>query len=156
MNICVVQGNLLDQTVDVIVNSWNRNTIPWWWLVTPRSVSWAIKKRGGTLPFKELHEHGLIPLGGAVLTSAGGLPFKGIIHVAGVNLMWHASGRSIQDSVRNATALAVDNGFKSIAFPLIGTGRGEFPRDRARETMTAELRKSGFMMDVTVVEYKGP
>jgi O-acetyl-ADP-ribose deacetylase len=74
MKITVVEGNLLDQDVDVIVNAWNRNIIPWW-LLLPQGVSGAIKKRGGTGPFKELAKHGPIPLGGAVLTSAGRLSF---------------------------------------------------------------------------------
>jgi O-acetyl-ADP-ribose deacetylase len=61
MNITVVEGNLLDQEVEVIVNAWNRNIIPWW-LLLPQGVSGAIKKRGGTGPFKELRKHGPIPL----------------------------------------------------------------------------------------------
>lgn len=42
----VVEGDLLDQNVDVIVNAWNRNIIPWW-LLLPQGVSGAIKRRGG-------------------------------------------------------------------------------------------------------------
>ena len=105
MNAVVVEGDLLDQPVEVIVNAWNRNVIPWW-LLLPQGVSGAIKRRGGTGPFRELGKLGPIPLGGAVLTSAGRLPFKAIIHVAGINLLWRASERSIRDSVRNALDLA--------------------------------------------------
>lgn len=75
-SVTVIEGDLLDQDVDVIVNAWNRNIIPWW-LLLPQGVSGAIKKRGGTGPFKELAKHGPMPLGSAVLTSAGKLPFKG-------------------------------------------------------------------------------
>ncbi len=42
----IVDGNLLDQPVEVIVNAWNRNIIPWWLLI-PQGVSGAIKRRGG-------------------------------------------------------------------------------------------------------------
>ena len=42
----VVKGDLLAQDVDVIVNAWNRNVIPWWLLI-PQGVSGAIKKKGG-------------------------------------------------------------------------------------------------------------
>ena len=38
----VVQGDLLDQDVDVIVNAWNRNIIPRW-LLLPQGVSKAIR-----------------------------------------------------------------------------------------------------------------
>lgn len=51
MKIQVVQGDLLDQNVDAIVNAWNRNITPWWLLI-PQGVSGAIKRRAGTRPFK--------------------------------------------------------------------------------------------------------
>jgi len=52
----LVIGNILDQKVEVIVNSWNRNIIPWW-LLLPQGVSWAIKKAAGTKPFKEVFKY---------------------------------------------------------------------------------------------------
>ena len=152
MNVTVIEGDLLDQDVDVIVNAWNRNIIPWW-LLLPQGVSGAIKKRGGTGPFKELRKHGAIPLGGAVLTSAGRLPFKGIIHVAGINMLWRASERSIRDSVRNAMKVAAEHGFQSIAFPLIGAGSGGFNQERAKEIMLDELQKLESPLEVTVVVF---
>ena len=142
-----------DQPVDVIVNAWNRNVIPWW-LLLPQGVSGAIKRRGGTGPFKELRKFGLIPLGGAVLTSAGRLPFKRIIHVAGINLLWRATEKSIRESVRNAMKLAHEQGFKSIAFPLIGAGSGGFGEDGAKDLMLDELAKLDYLMEVTVVVFK--
>ena len=150
----VVEGDLLDQDVEVIVNAWNRNIIPWW-LLLPQGVSGAIKRRGGTAPFKEVRKAGWIPLGGAVLTSAGKLPFKGIIHVAGINLLWRASERSIRDSVKNAVQLAHEKGFKSIAFPLIGAGSGGFNQEQAKTIMLDELSKLDVPMTVKVVVFKG-
>jgi len=152
-SISIVDGDLLDQDVDVIVNSWNRNIIPWW-LLLPQGVSGAIKKRGGKAPFREVAKHGAIPLGGAVLTSAGKLSFKAIIHVAGINILWRASEHSIRDSVRNAIQVANDNGFKSIAFPLIGAGSGGFNQGKAKAIMLDELSKLDIQMSVTIVVYK--
>lgn len=150
--ISIVEGDLLDQDVDVIVNAWNRNIIPWW-LLLPQGVSGAIKRRGGTGPFKELRKHGAMPLGSAVLTSAGKLPFKGIIHVAGINMLWRASERSIRDSVRNAMAVAEENGFQSIAFPLVGAGSGSFNQEKAKEIMLDELQMLESPVAVTVVVF---
>ena len=152
MNVQLVQGDLLDQDVDVIVNAWNRNIIPWW-LLLPQGISGAIKRRGGTGPFKELRKYGSIPLGGAVLTSAGRLPFKGIIHVAGINMLWRASEWSVRQSVRNAMALANEKGFQSIAFPLIGAGSGGFNQDRAKAIMEDELGKLEYPMEVRIVMF---
>ena len=142
MNAAVVEGDLLDQPVEVIVNAWNRNVIPWW-LLLPQGVSGAIKRRGGTGPFRELGKLGPIPLGGAVLTSAGRLPFKAIIHVAGINLLWRASERSIRDSVRNALDLARQHGFRSVAFPPRWAGSGGFDRGRAKSITLDEICKLG-------------
>jgi O-acetyl-ADP-ribose deacetylase len=66
------------------------NVLPWW-LLLPQGVSGAIKRRAGVVPFRELARMGPIPLGGAVVTSAGDLPYRAIIHVAGINLVWRAS-----------------------------------------------------------------
>jgi O-acetyl-ADP-ribose deacetylase (regulator of RNase III) len=153
MDVKVVQGDLLDQPVDVIVNAWNRNVIPWW-LLLPQGVSGAIKRRAGTTPFKELRRAGPIPLGGAVRTKAGRLPFKAIIHVAGINLYWRASERSIRNSVRNAVNLAVEHEDRSIAFPLIGAGSGSFDTERALRVMMDELESIDSPLEVIVVRYK--
>jgi O-acetyl-ADP-ribose deacetylase (regulator of RNase III) len=151
--VMVVDGDLLEQQVDLIVNPWNRNIIPWW-LLLPQGVSGAIKRRGGTGPFKQLSKHGPIPLGGAVLTSAGRLPFKGIIHVAGINLLWRASDRSIRDSVRNAMDVAKAQDVQSIAFPLIGTGSGGFNRGRASTIMLNELKRLNYALEARVVIFR--
>ncbi len=150
----IVEGDLLDQDVEVIVNAWNRNIIPWW-LLLPQGVSGAIKRRGGTTPFKEVRRYGSIPLGGAVLTSAGKLPYKGIIHVAGINMLWRASERSIRDCVKNAMRLAHEKGFTSIAFPLIGAGSGGFNQEQAKTLMLNELSKIEVPMLVKIVVFKG-
>lgn len=151
----VVEGDLLDQNVDVIVNAWNRNIIPWW-LLLPQGVSGAIKRRGGTVPFREVQKQGWMPLGKAVLTSAGKLPFQGIIHVAGINLLWRASERSIRESVKNAIDLAQKNNFRSIAFPLIGAGSGGFKPEKVLQLMIDELGKITPRISVIVVVFKGP
>jgi O-acetyl-ADP-ribose deacetylase (regulator of RNase III) len=146
----VIEADLLDQDVDVIVNVWNRNVIPWW-LLLPQGVSGAIKRRGGTGPFKELAQHGAIPLGGAVVTSAGRLPFKAIIHVAANRIYWGASEWSIRQSVKNAMILAHEKGFKSIGFPLIGVGETGFRLEHAKAIMEDELGKIDSPIEVRVV-----
>src|SRR4029453_1488194 len=121
MEVPIADDDLLDQETEGIVNAWNRNVIPWW-LLLPQGVSGAIKRRAGTEPFRELARQGPIPLGGGVETGAGRLPYKAIIHAAGINMLWRGSRASIQDSVRNAVRLAERLGLRSLAFPLIGSG----------------------------------
>ena len=149
----IVDGDLLDQDVDVIVNAWNRNIIPWW-LLLPQGVSGAIKRRGGTQPFRELAKHGSMPLGTAVETSAGRLPFRAIIHVAGINMLWRSSPRSIQDSVRNAMAIANNRQYTSVAMPLIGAGSGGGRPKRVQMLMQDTLGEIEYNGCVTIVRYK--
>ena len=153
MQLQIVDGDLLDQDVDVIVNAWNRNVIPWWMLL-PQGVSGAIKKRGGYAPFRELGKLGPIPLGGAVITGAGRLPFEAIIHVAGISMWWRSSEQSIRDSVRNALALATQDNVQSIALPLIGAGTGGGSADDVLAIMENELTTCDFDGRVIIVRFR--
>ncbi|MGI6435496.1 MAG: macro domain-containing protein [Syntrophomonadaceae bacterium] len=150
MEVTVVNGNILDQKVEVIVNAWNRNLFPWW-LLLPQGVSGAIKKKAGVRPFNELIKYGILPLGEAVVTSAGKLNYKAIIHVAGINLLWRASEKSIRLSVRNALGIAEKNDYKSIAFPVIGAGSGGFNINKSIEIMKNEINKYNYDFTVIIV-----
>jgi O-acetyl-ADP-ribose deacetylase len=149
----VVDGDLLDQSVDAIVNAWNRNIIPWW-LLLPQGVSGAIKRRAGVQPFRELARVGPMPLGTAAVTGAGRLPFAAIIHVAGINLLWRASERSIRESVRNAIALAEQRGFKRVGLPIIGAGSGGFDEADALALIEGTLRGIDSSVRAIVVRYQ--
>lgn len=153
MKYSVVEGDLLEQDVEVIVNAWNRNVIPWWLLI-PQGVSGAIKRRAGTAPFREVARHGVLRLGAAVVTSAGRLPYKAIIHVAGINLLWRSSEFSVRTSVQNALCLADEKHFRSLAFPLIGAGSGGGKAERVLDWMKSELEISNSACDVRVVRYR--
>ena len=133
--ITIIEGDLLEQTTDAVVNTWNRNIIPWCLLV-PQGVS------------------GAIPLGGAVATGAGRLPYKIIIHVAGINMLWRASRASICNSVRNAVALAEQLQLASLAMPIIGAGSGGFARDAAEAILLETLQAMPVTIDVVVVRFR--
>ena len=154
MNVEIVEGDLLDQKVDAIVNAWNRNIIPWW-LLWPHGVSGSIKQRGGYAPFQQLPKRP-IPLGDAVLTDAGRLPFRAIIHVAGINGWWRASEFSIRASIRNAVHLAQQQGFASIAFPVIGAGAGSFPQEKALAFILDELSQLESDLQIKIVRFHRP
>ncbi len=155
MDVQLVDGDLLDQPVEAIVNAWNRNVIPWW-LLLPQGVSGALRRRAGRSVFRELGRHGAIPLGGAVLTSAGALPHRAILHVAGISLLWRSSERSVRGSVRSALALATRHGLRSVAFPLIGAGTGGTAATRVQSWMLDELSRISFDGTVLLVRYQPP
>jgi O-acetyl-ADP-ribose deacetylase len=144
------EGNIVEQPVDGIVNAWNRNVLPWWILI-PSGVAGAIRSTAGTAPFRELAKHGPMPLGSAVLTGAGRLPYRAIIHVAGIDLLWRASQSSISGSVMNALTLAAQQQLRSLAIPVIGAGAGGFSHARALEIVKAEVERHAYCGKVTIV-----
>ena len=149
----MIEGDLLDQEVDAIVNPWNRNLFPWW-LLLPQGVSGAIKRRAGLAPVRELRRYGVLPIGGAVVTGAGFLPHRAIIHVAGIGFLWRASPRSIEESVRNCLRLATREGFRSLALPLIGAGTGGVPPDESLRLTREVLADDHFDGEVRIVRYR--
>ncbi len=153
MSMQIVTGNILNQPVDIIVNSWNRNYIPWW-LLLPHGVAGAIRKNAGIAPFRELSKKGILVTGEAVLTSSGKLSYKGIIHVAGLNLFWVATKNSIVFSVKNACELAVKHQFESVAFPIIGSGVGGYQREEALELMQTAAQNYADKLEIIFVLYE--
>ena len=149
----IIYGNIIDQNVEVIVNPWNRNIIPWW-LLLPQGVSKAIKSKGGHAPFKEIAKCGPIELGGARLTTAGKLNFKAIIHVAGINMFWVASRYSISNSVINAMKLVFKYKFNSVAFPLIGSGSGNRGKTFSLSIMLETFETIETNAEVSIIYYE--
>lgn len=79
----IICGDLLEQPVEVIVNAWNRNIIPWW-LLLPQDVSGVIKRKVGYAPFCQLGRAGALKLGSAVVPVPVNYPIR-------PSFMWQAS-----------------------------------------------------------------
>ncbi|RKI18867.1 Appr-1-p processing protein, partial [Bacillus thuringiensis] len=101
-----------DSKVDVIINAWNRNFLPRYFL-NEADFSKAIRKKAGHEPFKQLQKEGLLKLGEAVITSSGFLNCKALIHVAGINTLWKATEYSIRQSTYNALQLVIKKKYSS-------------------------------------------
>ena len=124
--------------------STSRNVIPWWLLI-PQGVSGANKGKAGLSP---------MPLGSAVVTGAGRLSLKAIIHVAGIKLLWRASEASIRNSTVNAMARLLEGGWTSIALPILGAGSGGFNQENAERLMVQALESVACSADVRLVRFR--
>jgi O-acetyl-ADP-ribose deacetylase (regulator of RNase III) len=153
MDVEITEGNIIAADTEVIVNAWNRNLLPWFLLI-PVGVAGAIKKAAGIKPFNELILKGPLPLGGAVLTSAGKLPYKGIIHVAGIDLLWRASAYSIRNSVSSAMTIINAEGFASAAFPVIGGSAGGFDESKAMALMLDQFKQETSGARIKIIRFK--
>lgn len=123
----VVLGDLLRQDVDAIVNAANGH------LAHGGGVAAAIARVAGPDFDRESHEyvraHGAVPTGGAAVTGAGRLPFRGVIHAVGPRLGEGAEGAKLESALRIAFVLAGEKGWRSLAFPAVSSGIFAVPLD---------------------------
>lgn len=145
----VIPGDLLSQDTACIVNPWNMNFIPHW-LLLPGGVSGQLKKKAGPVPFREVSRHGVLWPGRAVLTGGGRLN-KPIIHVAGLNALWRSSPAIVSRCTIAALHLAEEQGFASVALPLIGAGTGGLTPAKSLSAMTAAVQMSPYRGEVRIV-----
>ena len=127
-------GDICDLEVDAIVNAANTSL----WMAT--GVGGALKRAGGDeIEFAAVRQ-APVPLGGAVVTGAGRLAARAVIHAVSLDRDRRTSGAVIEAAVRNAMARAREIGVMSIAFPALGTGVGGFPLDEAARITVATVR----------------
>jgi len=124
----IFQGDITTLHVDVIVNAANSS------LMGGGGVDGAIHRAAGPQLLEACkvvrQQQGECPPGHAVITIAGNLPAKAVIHTVGP--VWHGGehheARILEDAYRNCLRLAADNGFKTMAFPAISTGVYGYPK----------------------------
>jgi O-acetyl-ADP-ribose deacetylase (regulator of RNase III) len=133
--IIIKQGDITDMEVDAIVNAANTD------LILGSGVAGSIRKRGGESIQQECDDIGPIAIGQAVVTRAGNLKSRLVIHAAGMHLGGRVSGESLRNVVKNSLQRADEKRVRTIAFPAIGTGVGGFPADECAEIMIDTVSK---------------
>jgi O-acetyl-ADP-ribose deacetylase (regulator of RNase III) len=118
-------GNITMLSVDAVVNAANSDL----WMGS--GVAGAIKRKGGDIIEQEAMAQGPIKPGEAVITSAGSLSAKHVVHCAGMSPGKRATYDSVKSSVREALRLATENMLASIAFPAIGAGVGGLSKEQS-------------------------
>lgn len=129
------QGDITAQDVDAVVNAANSR------LAGGGGVDGAIHRRGGGAIMKETdqkHPDGC-PTGSAVITGAGELPAKFVIHAVGP--VWSGGQRGERDllagAYRRSLELAAENDCRSVALPALSTGAYRYPMDLAARVAIA-------------------
>lgn len=130
----VEEGDITAASVDAIVNAANTQ------LQLGEGVAGAIGRAGGPSIQQECDAHGPIGVGDAVITGAGELPARHVIHAAAMDAGQPAREEDLRRCCARALELADDNGLSSIAFPAIGTGSGGLSLQRSAEIMLEEVR----------------
>ena len=134
VKIKVLQGDITDQEADAIVNAANDHL----WMGA--GVAGAIKRKGGKEIEDEAMKKGPIPIGEAVVTSAGKLKAKYVIHAAVMGQNLTTNEEYIKNATQNSLKKAEELKIESIAFPAFGTGVGGFPMDRCAQLMLDQVK----------------
>ena len=139
--VVVIVGDITRQDVDAIVNAANST------LLGGGGVDGAIHRAGGPSILEACREirrtqypKGL-PTGEAVITTAGNLPARYVIHTVGPIYGQH-DGREAEllaACYRNSLQLAVNQSLTSIAFPAISTGAFGYPTSEAAAVSSAAV-----------------
>jgi O-acetyl-ADP-ribose deacetylase (regulator of RNase III) len=131
----LVQGDITDMEVDAIVNAANEQ------LQLGAGVAGAIREKGGPSIQEECNRIGSTPVGTAVMTGAGHLKARQVIHAVGPRMGEGDEDRKLASAVRSALALSDRRGLKSIALPALSTGVFGFPKERAARIMLTEIHR---------------
>ncbi len=133
--IILVQRDITDMMTDAIVNAANSS------LMGGGGVDGAIHRKGGPeileecKRIREVEWPDGLPTGKAVITSAGNLKAKYVIHTVGP--IWHGGKRGepelLTKAYRDSLILAASKGLKTVAFPSISTGAYRYPIEKASQ-----------------------
>lgn len=131
MKLTAIKGDITTSTADAIVNAANTS------LLGGGGVDGAIHRAGGLEILeackKIVAKQGGCKVGEAVITTAGKMPSKYVIHTVGPvwNGGYNDEAQKLANCYTNSLKLAIKNNCKSIAFPNISTGVYGFPKDKA-------------------------
>ena len=136
-----MQGNLLDQPVDAIVNAANGH------LAHGGGVAGIISRAAGPRLQQEsdafILKNGPLPTGAAVVTTAGKLPFKGVIHAVGPRQGEGDEEAKLFQALSAAFERARERGWSSISFPAVSSGIFAVPLDVCARAYLKAMRASG-------------
>lgn len=134
----LVKGDITERNVDVIVNAANS------YLKHGGGVAAAIVRKGGAVIQDEsdmiITAGGLVPVGSAVITTAGRLPCKAVIHTVGPRMGEGNEDYKLRKAVRSSLLLASEKGFTSISMPAVSSGIFGFPKDRCARILVEESK----------------
>jgi len=125
----LMEGDITKLDAEAIVNAAGPS------LIMGGGVAGAILREGGQIIQEECNKIGPIDVGEAVITTAGRLKARYVIHAVGPRLGEGDEEKKLRMATLNSLKLADEHRLKSIAFPAISTGIFGFPKDRAAKVM---------------------
>lgn len=130
----LVEGDITELDVDAIVSPTGPD------LEMTGKVAKVILEKGGESIQQECERIGGADVGSAVMTGAGELDVKQVVHAVGPKMGEGDEDRKLASAVRSALALADRNGLKSVGIPAISVSCG-FPMSRCARILLTEVHR---------------
>ena len=134
MRLEVVEGDITALDVDAIANAANNHL----WMGA--GVAGAIKRAGGEEIEREAVAKGPVEVGEAVVTGAGRLRARHVIHGAVMGQDLRTNADLVERTTRRCLEVADGLGVRTLALPAFGTGVGGFPLDDCARIMVGAAR----------------
>lgn len=138
----IIKGDITDLKVDAIVNAANPR------LQLEAGVAAAILLKGGKAIQDECNLIQYCEVGKAVITWAGDLPARYVIHAVGPRLGEGQESTKLSSAVRAAINLAEINQLESLALPALSTGIFGYPMEGAARIILEEIIVATFDEDI--------
>jgi len=131
--VLIIKGDITECDVQAIVNAANNK------FLMGGGVAGAIKRKGGQIIEDQAVKQGPVEVGGAVLTSAGSLKSKYVIHAATMAMDFKTDSEIIRKATYNSLLFAQKHKISSLAFCALGCGVGGFSTETAAKIMAQEV-----------------
>ena len=133
LEISIVKGDITEADVEAIVNAANTH------FEMGGGVALAIKKKGGSVIEEEAMRKGPVSVGEAVISCAGSLKAKYVIHATTMTLDFKTDEDIIRKATYSALLCAQEHRVSSLAFCALGCGAGKFPYEASAKIMAQEV-----------------
>lgn len=134
VDVVVIKGDIAKTKVDAIVNAANRRM----WMGS--GVAGALKKAGGSEIEQEALMKGPASIGDVVVTGAGRLEAKYVLHAVAIDYSFRASADTVTQALRNCLETADELEIASLAIPVLGAGVGGLSVIEAARAMSKVLK----------------
>jgi len=134
VKIDLLKGDITERETDAIINTANNL------LILGSGLSGAIKAKGGDNIAEECSKHGGVNIGDAVITTAGDLKSKYIIHAALMEFDSPIRDENISLSLLNSLKVANKHSLKSISIPDMSVGITRFPPEKCASSLFTVIK----------------
>ena len=147
MEIKIIKGDITELDVEAIVNPANS------FMSMGGGLALIIKRKGGDEIEREAKRFAPVPVGKAIITKAGKLKAKYVIHAPTMHRPMRIPPENVYQATKAAMKCAIDHGIESLAIPALGTGVGAVTKEEAAKQIIQALKEIAEKQKPRVIVY---